>query len=243
MEKTRLLIADCDVNFTEPASQFLANFPDIEILGCELNGQDALRKIRASHPDAVLFDLALPGLDGVSLLRSVNGMRTAPAMICCTRFYSDVTLEAMRTYGASYLLFKPVELRALHPAIVYCSETHRSMRRTARALEEGDLDGTQYNAKIRNYLVSLGIPSKLIGCSYLAEAIRLAKLDIVLTRNLSKGLYLEISRTMNTTPSRVERCIRNAISTAFQNGGLDGKMITCPSNKEFINYVLRTIDL
>lgn len=243
MEKTRLLIADCDVNFTESASQFLANFPDIEILGCELNGQDALRKIRTSHPDAVLFDLALPGLDGVSLLRSVNGMRNAPAMICCTRFYSDVTLEAVRTYGASYLLFKPVELRALHPAIVYSSETHRNMRRTARALESGDLNGSQYSAKIRNYIVSLGIPSKLIGCSYLTEAIRLAKQDIVLTRNLSKGLYLEISRTMNTTPSRVERCIRSAISTAFQNGGLDGKMITCPSNKEFINYVLRTIDL
>lgn len=236
-----MMIVDADTAFTELVKSFMKNFADIELIGCEANGNDGLRMIRSSHPDAVLFDLVLPGVDGISLLRNVNEMRRPPAMICCTRFYSDVALEAMRTFGAAYLLYKPIELQALHPAIISCTRLHRQMRASIPIIP--DEDSGKSHAHIRNFIVSLGIPSKLIGCSYLTEAVRLGRRDVTLTRNLSKGLYLEIARSMNTTPTRIERCIRNAISVAYQSGALDGRMISCPSNKEFINYVLRTIDL
>ena len=238
----KLLIVDAEDSFSELAGHYLSGFPDMEILGRERSGRFALHRIRSELPDAVLFDLILPELDGISLLRGVMDMPSPPAMICCTRFSSDVALEAARTYGACYLLYKPVELKALHPAISTCTRLHRSIRRVNRAALESDSRGDQQYIHIRNHLVSLGIPSKLIGCGYLAEGVRLAATDVSLTRNLSKGLYLEISRSMNTTPSRVERCIRNAISAAYQSGGFEGKMLTCPSNKEFINYVLRTME-
>lgn len=243
MESIKLFIIDPDVQFVDHVRRFMKNYPDVEVIGAEHNGQDGLRCIRNMHPDAVLFDIALPGLDGIALLRSVNESPNAPAMICCTRFYTDVSMEALRTYGASYVLFKPVELNAIHPAVVSCTQLHRKMKRMDRALEQADLTGTQKNAHIRNYIVSLGIPSKLIGCSYLTEAVRLARKDSTLIRNLSKGLYLEISRSMNSTPTRIERSIRNAISVAYQNSSLNERMTSCPSNKEFINYVLRTIDI
>lgn len=243
MEKLKLFIADADDHFSELAGHYLSKFSDIELTGRERSGRDALRRIRAELPDAVLFDLILPELDGIALLRGVMDLPSPPAMICCTRFYSDVALEAARTYGACFLLFKPVELSALHPAITACTQLHRSVRRYQRDAMEADAGGDRQLIHIRNQLVSLGIPSKLVGCGYLTEGVRLAASDVSLTRNLSKGLYLEISRSMNTTPARVERCIRNAISVAYQSGGLEGKMLTCPSNKEFINYVLRTLDL
>ena len=243
MEKIRLLLADPDLRFVELVSRFLSNFPDIEIISCKDNGNEALSCIRSSHPDAVLFDLVLPGLDGISLLRKVNVLSNSPVMICCTRFYSDVALEAMRTFGASYLLYKPVELQSLHPAIISCTELHRKMRRMTHDLAETDQNDAHTTAYIRNYIVSLGIPSKLIGCSYLTEAVRLAKLDSTLMRNLSRGLYLEISRNLNSTPCRIERSMRSAISIAYHRGGLDRKMSNCPSNKEFLNYVLNNIEL
>lgn len=243
MDRIKVIIADSDTNFADMVCKYMKNFADIEIIACEANGQDALRRIRNLQPHAVLFDLVLPGLDGISLLRNVNAIKNAPAMICCTRFYSDVALEAMRSFGASYLLFKPVEPQALHPAIISCVELYQKMRRQRHELADATSDTSLQSAHIRNYIVSLGVSSKLIGCSYLAEAVRLARRDITLTRNLSKGLYLEIARNLNSTPTRIERCIRNAISLAYQSGGLDGKMQGCPSNKEFINYVLRTIDI
>ena len=242
-EKLKLLIADSDDQFSEVAGHYLSNFPDMHILGRSKNGRDALHRIRTELPDAVLFDLILPELDGISLLRAVMDLPSPPAMICCTRFYSDVALEAVRTYGASYLLFKSVELKALHPVISACTQLYRNVRRVNRAALKSDAGGPLQYARIRNHLVALGIPSKLIGCGYLAEGVRLAASDVSLTRNLSKGLYLEIARSMNTTPARVERCIRNAISVAYQSGSFEGKLLTCPSNKEFINYVLRSMDL
>lgn len=241
MDRIKLLIIDSDTHFVELVCRFLKNSPDIEIVGFDENGKDGLHSIRNLHPDAVLFDLVLPGIDGISILHRVNELSSPPVMICCTQFYSDIAVEAMRAYGASYLLYKPIELHTLHPAIVSCTRLHKRMMRMNRGFD-GSETASGKTAYIRNHLVALGIPSKLIGCSYLTEAIRLAKTDISLTRNLSRGLYLEISRNMNTTPSRIERCIRNAISIAFQSGGLDSKLVTCPSNKEFINYVLRNIE-
>ncbi len=243
MEKLKVFIADSDDHFSELAGHTLLRFPDMEILGRERSGRDALRRIRAERPDAVLFDLILPELDGLSLLRGAMEQPSPPAMICCTRFYSDVALEAARTYGACYLLFKPVDMQALHPAVVDCTRMHRKLRRFDHLAQEDDAFGDQQLAHIHNQLVSLGVPSKLIGCGYLTEGVRLAASDFSLMRNLSKGLYLEISRSMNTTPARVERCIRNAISAAYQSGRLEGRMLACPSNKEFINYVLRTLDI
>lgn len=243
MEKIRLLLADPDFKFIDLVSRFLSNFPDIEVIACKENGNDALNYIRSAHPDVVLFDLVLPGLDGISLLRKAKALPSSPVMICCTRFYTDVALEAMRAYGASYLLYKPVELQTLHPAILACMEFHRKVRSFNRRIAESDVHSAHTAAHIRNFIVSLGIPSRLIGCSYLTEAVRLAHSDHSLIRNLSKGLYLEISRSMDTTPTRIERCIRNAITVAYQSGGLDAKLPNCPSNKEFINFVIQSMDM
>lgn len=120
---------------------------------------------------------------------------------------------------------------------------HRDMKRLNSSISLENADRTHVDAHIHNYLVSLGIPSKLIGCRYLTEGVRLARQDTTLLRNLSRGLYLEISRNMNTTPSRIERSMRNAINVAYHSGGLDRKLPHCPSNKEFLNYVLSNIEL
>lgn len=243
METTRLAIVDSDALFTDQLCQFFKIYPDVEIVAVEHNGQDALQAIKKLRPDAVMFDLILPGLDGISLLRAINDLQDPPATICCTRFYSDVALEATRIYGASYLLFKPVELHALHPVIISCTKMHRDMKRLNRSVALDNADPSHIEAHIHNYLVSLGIPSKLIGCRYLTEGVRLARLDATLLRNLSRGLYPEISRNLNTTPTRIERSMRNAINTAYHSGGLDRKIPHCPSNKEFLSFVLNNLEL
>lgn len=242
MDKIKLLIVDSDKRFAEMASHFMMSYADIEVIGCKYSGQDALQAIRTTHPDAVVFDAVLPELDGISLLRKVNEMHRHPAMICCTRFYSDITMEAMRIFGAAYLLFKPVELQTLHPLIVSCAQLNRKLQADTRSIDEQLQHHDERRILIQNFIVSIGIPSRLIGCTYLTEAIHLVLEDPSLLRNLSKGLYLEIARSMNSTPTRIERCIRNAISVGFQSGGLDATLSSCPSNKEFISYALRRLD-
>ena len=241
MEKLKLLIADMDAAFTDQLSHFLHRYPDIEIVAIDHDGRDALTHIRSSQPDAVLFDLLLPGIDGISLLRSIQEMPSPPASICCTRFYTDIMLEAARTNGASYVLFKPLDIYTLYPVIVSSVELNRSLRRGSISTGICDGDSTVHSGIIRNYIVSLGVPSKLVGCTYLVEAVQRAQADMSLIQNLSKGLYLEIARAMSTTPTRIERCIRNAISAAYQKSELRLRMPSCPTNKEFINYILRNL--
>lgn len=239
MDKIKLIIIDSDMEFSNRAKRILQGSEDIDIVACIADGFTGLETIKKLHPDAVIFDLVLPGLDGISLLREITASKHAPMCVCCTQFYSSVALEAARNHGASYFLFKPIDFRTLHDTIKCCCGAYRQLQQARTIAIE---DKRSSSLEIRNYLVSMGIPSKLIGCSYLSEALRLAMTDLSLTQNLSKGLYLEIARIMDTTPSCVERSIRNAISSAYQNGRLGEQMMTCPSNKEFINFALRNFN-
>lgn len=236
MEKIRMAIIDADATFVQRIEGALQRHGDIEIIGTAADGASGLELVRKKQPDAVLFDLILPGLDGISVLKELCLLKKPPMAICCTQFYSSVSLEICRNLGAAYFLYKPVDCIALPETIRGCYASFKLLRQAEHA---SDAERSGSALEIRNFLVSLGIPSRLIGCSYLAEAIRLAQRDVSLTQNLSKGLYLEISRSMNTTPVCIERSIRSAISAAYQSGRLGEQMITCPSNKEFINYVLR----
>lgn len=242
MEKIRLLIADYDEEFTNSMKNFLQNVSEIELIGVEHDGEIAFQRIRTLHPDVVVYDLTLPSLDGIALLQKVNELNNPPAMICCTNFYSNVAVEATRILGSAYLMYKPVKLPVLKSIIISCTQLHKKIRRMHRSMDESDDKDPLGSNRIRNFIVSMGISSRLIGCAYLTEAVRIAKNDLSLLQNLSKGLYLEVSRNMGTSAARVDRCIRNAIYTAYQNGAFEGKMDSCPSNKTFINYLMRTID-
>ena len=242
MDSLRILIIDPDQEFCERASASLNAHSGIEVVGIENSGEDGLRKLISLRPDLVLFDLVLPQIDGLSLLKRINEIPRPPATVCCTRFYSDVILEGVRLLRASYILFKPIDFRSLPEIVQHCHMLHLNVLGNDPMAFGKDADASRQSLMIRNYLVSLGISSKLSGCSYLVEAVRLAKSDPSLMRNLSKGLYLEIGHCTESTSARIERSIRNAVSTAYESGRLDPRLINCPSNKEFINFVLRTMN-
>ena len=241
MNKIKLIIADPDRQFTDYIANILKLYPEIDLLCIETNGASALQAARQHKPDALLFDLLLPGMDGISLLRSVNEFKNPPATICCTRFYSDVAMEAMRIFGASYILYKPAEGKSLCSTVISTTHLYHRMQCAPLAAIDGKTDEDSMRIRIRNYIVALGINAKLIGCSHLTEAIFAALDDITLTQNLSRGLYHEIASKMQTTSSCVERSIRNAISTAYYSRKLPESFICCPSNKEFIKYILQNI--
>lgn len=243
MNRIKLLIADNDHDFTEHLHKMLAYRNDILLIGIVDNANDALFHIQKYNPDVVLFDIIIPGMDGITFLRSMHSMKNDLISICCTAFYSSLSIEAARRFGVSYFLFKPVDFHSIYSAITNCYELSKAMRKPSLFRNEQTGNSSLLNLRIHNYIVSLGIPAKLIGCSYLTEAIRLAKEDPTLTANLSKGLYLEISRNMNSSPGRIERCVRSAIAVAYQRGTLHQFMAACPSNKEFINFILGNLDL
>ena len=71
--------------------------------------------------------------------------------------------------------------------------------------------------KICYTLKELSIPPHLLGFNYLVVAIEMVREDHSLLHAVTKELYPAIAEKYNTTGSRVERAMRNAIDWCFDN--------------------------
>ena len=106
MKKCRLYIADMDVQFISGVRRVVTRCQGIEIVGSSGNGRTALRDCLRLQPDVVISDIPLPELDGISLLHEFQRFGHAPAVIVCTRFYSNASMQCACRYGASFFLCK-----------------------------------------------------------------------------------------------------------------------------------------
>lgn len=80
---------------------------------------------------------------------------------------------------------------------------------------------SQNQYPIHDLLLSIGIPPNIYGYAYIAYAIELLLMDEEYQHYITKGLYVDIAVRYNSTPSRVERAIRHAISVAWLHGNID----------------------
>lgn len=71
---------------------------------------------------------------------------------------------------------------------------------------------------ITNLLLELGIPTNLLGFSYIVYIVKLALKNPDFNYRISKDLYIEVAQHFGTSHSSVERCIRHAIMTGWVCG-------------------------
>ncbi len=242
MKKCRLYIADIDVQFIAGIRRVVTRCQGIEIVGSSGNGQTALRDCLRLKPDVVISDIPLPELDGISLLHEFQRFSHAPAMIICTHFYSDASMKCARRYGASFFLCKPIEMAMLPELIQECS---RSNRQSALEIKENDLENDAERSRgaiVHKLLKDWGMSARLDGVAYFIEAAVHCHNDALLLKNLSKGLYAQLAQRMDTSVSRIERSMRSAIAIAYDRGSLSQCFDHRPSNREFIEYLMNTVD-
>ena len=109
--------------------------------------------------------------------------------------------------------------------------------------------------EINNALKILGVSPHLKGFNYLKQAIALGLNNNELLHKLTgkNGMYVIIAQIFNTTPSRTERCIRNAIETSIFNltedvvyeifgNTLRFDKFEKPTNSHYIATVVNTIE-
>ena len=237
MNKLRLVIADADPAHVRQVRHALSGRSAIEIVGIAASGAIALEMLNACQPDVLLADVQLPELDGFSLLRASHRLRRPPVAILCSRFYSDLVVEHASRCGAAYFLYKPFDLDRLAPIIEECYRRNRGdLDESAAAGEVRDI------ARVRALLQDMGIPARLSGAMYIIEAVMRQRGNRLLLRNLNSGLYEELSSRLGSSPARIERAIRNAISVGYERGTLPSFFPTRPSNKALLEYIVRRLD-
>lgn len=106
---------------------------------------------------------------------------------------------------------------------------------------------------ISKTMIGLGVPAHLKGYRYLRTAILMAVDDMQVVGSVTKLLYPEIAKVYNTTDSKVERAIRNAIEASWERGNADlldqfygySNKDEClrPTNSEYIANIADQVQL
>ena len=80
--------------------EYLAEYPDLVVVGEAANGVDALRIIREHRPELIFLDIQMPGLTGLDVLARLDEL---PLVIFSTA-YDQYALEAFELHAVDYLL-------------------------------------------------------------------------------------------------------------------------------------------
>lgn len=236
----RLFIADTDKTHIQNITRGVSRCPDIRVVGTDANGAHALKQLSITPADMLVSEVQLPGLDGLMLLRDLQTLPHPPGVIMCTHFQSTDCVSKACAYGAAFFMYKPLDYHRLLDIIREC---HRA--RLQRAVGNGlpDPSGrTSAEERARALMLSSGMPLNLNGSMYLYEALLSAHADPTLMKNLSKGLYAAVAERTRSNPARVERSLRNAIAIAYERSGLESRFPRCPTNREFLLYMLAQLD-
>ena len=102
MEKIRALIVDDEALARRRLRRFLAEVPDVEVVGeCE-DGRRAVTLVRSLAPDLLFLDVQMPLLDGFGVIREL-GAGSVPAVVFVTAF-DQFALRAFEAHALDYLL-------------------------------------------------------------------------------------------------------------------------------------------
>lgn len=102
----RCVLVDDEPPARRKLRTFLADYPEVEVVGEAGDGADAVRVIDRLRPDLVLLDVQMPELDGFGVLSAIDAA-TLPYVIFVTA-YDAYAVQAFEVGAVDYLL-KPVD--------------------------------------------------------------------------------------------------------------------------------------
>lgn len=104
---------------------------------------------------------------------------------------------------------------------------------------------------VRQILLDIGAPDRLLGHAYVTEAVVLCTEDRSYANAITKRLYPQVAAKFGTSQTRVERAIRHLVEIAWDRGDMDvlygyfGNTISRdkakPTNGEFIVRIANVV--
>ena len=259
-EKTTILIADDNQEFSQTLANYIHEQDDMEVIGIAKDGEEAIDMITNIMPDIALLDVIMPHLDGVGVLEklSIIQIEKKPLCIMLSAVGQDKITQKAVGLGAEYYVVKPFDIELLIKRIRELKNF--TPNKTVNSFigkdikpqyvdipANGEKNQENLEALVTNIIHEVGVPAHIKGYQYLREAIIMVVNDIDVINQITKSLYPKIAYKSNTTPSRVERAIRHAIEVAWGRGDqqtvekIFGYTISAakgkPTNSEFIAMI------
>ncbi len=246
-KKTRVLITDDNRHFCTILKEIIEKDSSYEVVGVAHDGVSALELIQMQSPDMVILDIIMPMLDGLGVLEKCKNMdpQKKPQFIVMSAVgHDDITFRAINL-GASYYVVKPFDM----------VEFMRRLKQFAAGKEPEPSHYKKINTESMEDLVSselrdFGVPMHIKGYQYISDSVLIVLKDPSTLGKVTKAIYPPIAELHDTTPSRVERSIRNAIDLTFARGNqivlrklykLDDQPDKKIANSEFIAVIAEKI--
>lgn len=102
----KALIVDDEMHGRDQVAYHLGRHEDTQIIAAVASVDEALAVIRRDLPDIIFLDIDMPGKNGFELIREMNGLRPAPAIVFVTA-YDQFAIKAIRASAFDYIL-KPI---------------------------------------------------------------------------------------------------------------------------------------
>ncbi|TSE11221.1 MULTISPECIES: LytR/AlgR family response regulator transcription factor [Aquimarina] len=96
----KVIIIDDEAAARKLIKEYLADFPELILLGEANNGVDAVKMINEFKPDLVFMDVQMPGMTGFDVLTHIDEI---PQIIFSTA-YDKYALQAFDVHAIDYLL-------------------------------------------------------------------------------------------------------------------------------------------
>ena len=140
----RCLIVDDEPLAQDLLQDYLADFPDIEVLGKFNDGFEAFKAIGELKPDLLFLDIEMPKITGFELLELLEN----PPKVIFTTAYDSYAIKAFELQAIDYLL-KPFSKDRLAQAI-------------RRSIEETGLSTQAKMGKVREDLPEDGFLKRVV---------------------------------------------------------------------------------
>lgn len=102
----RVFVTDDEAPARKKLLRFLADEPDVSVVGETGNGLDAVRGIREGRPDLLFLDVQMPEMDGFEVIRAL-GVDVPPRVVFVTA-HDQYAIQAFEVHAFGYLL-KPFD--------------------------------------------------------------------------------------------------------------------------------------
>ena len=106
--RKKALVVDDSAFMRKLIADFLADHPEIDVVGTARNGKEAIEKVKTLKPDVVTMDIEMPLMNGLEALKEIMEKHPVPVVMLSstTKIGAANTMLAME-YGAVDFVAKP----------------------------------------------------------------------------------------------------------------------------------------
>jgi two-component system response regulator (stage 0 sporulation protein A) len=224
MDRQKLLIVDPDAEYCSMLERSFTGSGMFDVQRSAQTGEEALKRIAEGDIHVILLNIVIPK-DGPEVLNRISsmGLTDPPKVFIQSTICTDYVLSLVQSLGALYFFQRPIEPAVMVKRIsdfLYgdqCADKGAITQYTPR--NDGKREQMLEDV-ITSLILKLNIPASIKGFRYIRKSIQLYT-ENKNCKGMTTHIYPAVAKAFGSTPSRVERAIRHAISVAWNRSTAD----------------------